>query len=64
MEDFKNSEFYKNLSEDIKAKLENCRSEEEAMDILKDRLIEVPDDILDKAAGGAWWPCSGRFDCF
>ena len=54
MSDFKDSEFYKGLPDDVKEKLENCQSEEEAMDVLKQNMIEVPDEVLDEAAGGGW----------
>jgi len=54
MSDFRDSEFYKKLPEDIKEKLEKCQSEEEAMDVLKSNMIEVPDGVLDEVAGGGW----------
>ncbi len=51
-----NNEFFKKLPEDVKEKLKNCKSEEEAMDILKDNMIEIPPEELKKVSGGAYSP--------
>jgi hypothetical protein len=48
-----NNDFYKSLPEEVKEKLKGCKSEEEAMDILKENMIEIPEDVLKKVAGGA-----------
>ena len=50
-----NNEFFKKLPEDVKEKLKNCKSEEEAMDILKDNMIEIPEEELKKVSGGLCW---------
>ncbi len=50
-----NNEFFKKLPEDVKEKLKNCKSEEEAMDILKDNMIEIPEEELKKVSGGWCW---------
>ena len=50
-----NNEFFKKLPEDVKEKLKNCKSEEEAMDILKDNMIEIPPEELKKVSGGLCW---------
>lgn len=59
----KNSEFFKNLPAEVQQKLENCKSEEEAMDILKDNMIEIPEDELKKVAGGVNWLCEADLNC-
>ena len=60
MEDFKNSEFYKGLPENVKEQLDKCETEEEAMDVLKHNMIETPDEALDDVAGGTCW---GKYKC-
>jgi hypothetical protein len=50
-----NSEFFKSLPEDVKEKLKKCKSEEEAMDVLKDNMVEIPPEELKKVAGGDCW---------
>lgn len=47
-----NSDFFKSLPGDVKEKLKNCKSEEEAMDILKENMIEIPADELKNVSGG------------
>ena len=51
-ENFENNEFFQQLPEETKEKLRNCKTEEEAMDILKGDMIPIPDDVLDEVAGG------------
>ena len=56
-----NNEFFKSLPEEVKKKLKNCKSEEEAMDILRDNMIEIPAGELKKISGGINWdPCDNR----
>ena len=62
-ENLTNSEFYKKLPEDVKEKLKGCKSEEEAMDVLKDNMIEIPEDELKKVAGGINWLCEQDLNC-
>ena len=52
-ENFENNEFFRQLPEETKEKIRNCKSEEEAMDILKEEMIPIPDNALDDVAGGA-----------
>ena len=47
-----NSDFFKSLPEDVKKRLKNCKSEEEAMDILKENMIEIPAGELKNVSGG------------
>ena len=54
---FGNNKFFQQLPEETKEKLRNCKTEEEAMDILKDDMIPIPDDALDSVAGGLDWGC-------
>ena len=49
---FENNEFFRQLPEETKEKLRNCKTEEEAMDVLKGDMIPIPDDALDAVAGG------------
>ncbi len=52
-----NNEFFKSLPEEVKEKLKNCKSEEEAMDILKENMIEIPAGELKKISGGGMYGC-------
>ena len=52
-----NNEFFKSLPEEVKEKLKNCKSEEEAMDILKDNMIEIPAGELKNISGGGMYGC-------
>ena len=54
------NDFFKSLPEDVKEKLKNCKSEEEAMDILMDNTIEIPEEELKNVSGGSNW---SRDDC-
>ena len=58
---YENNEFFQQLPEETKEKLRNCKSEEEAMDILKKDMIPVPDDALDAVAGGGCYSDCGEF---
>ncbi len=40
-----------------------AKSEEEAMDILKDNMIEIPEDELKKVASGINWICPEDLNC-
>ena len=50
-------EFYDGLSEDVKAKLKACRSEEEMMKVLDEEKIELDPELLDGVSGGENRPC-------
>ena len=60
-------EFYESLSEDVKAKLKACRSEEEMMKVLEDEKIELAPELLDGVSGGNKYtkemPCSQLVKC-
>ena len=46
-------EFYNSLSEDVKAKLKNCKSEEEMMKVLDEEKVELDPELLDEISGGS-----------
>ena len=46
-------ELYNNQSEEVKAKLKACKSEEEMMQVLDEEGIMLDPEILDKISGGA-----------
>ena len=59
-----NNDFFKSLPEDVKEKLKSCKSEEEAMDILKENMIEIPAEELKNVSGGIyWWDPSDNRNC-
>ena len=45
-------EFYNAQSEDVKAKLKACDSEEEMMKVLEEEQIELDPEILSEVSGG------------
>ena len=45
-------EFYKGLSEDVKAKIKACKSEAEMMGVLDAEKIELDPAVLDEVSGG------------
>ena len=53
-------EFYESLSEDVKARLKACKSEEEMMSVLDEEKIELDPGILDEVSGGKLI-CNGLF---
>ena len=55
--DLENNEYFKQLPEETKEKLRNCKSEEEAMEILREEMIPIPDELLDDVAGGESYYC-------
>lgn len=57
-QNFENNEFFQQLPEETKEKLRKCKSEEEAMDVLKGDMIPIPDDVLESVAGGVDYWCS------
>ena len=61
---FEDNEFFQQLPEETKEKLRHCKSEEEAMEVLKDDMIAIPDEVLDSIAGGEYglYVCSA-FEC-
>ena len=59
-QNFENNEFFQQLPEETKEKLRNCKSEEEAIDVLKGDMIPIPDDVLDEVAGGDDYVCMDK----
>ena len=55
-------EFYNTLSEDMKARIKACKSEEEMMRVLADEQIELDPDLLENVSGGAPVISPGRKD--
>ena len=51
-------EFYNSLSEDIKAKLRECKTDEEMLKVLSDNKIKLDDELLMGVAGGGPHHCS------
>ena len=57
---FENNEFYRQLPDEVKEKIKGCKTEEEAMDILKQDMIPIPDETMEAMAGGICWDnCDG-----
>ena len=50
-------EFYDSLSEDVKAKIKACKSEEEMMSVLDAEKVELDPDLLDEVSGGCGSLC-------
>jgi hypothetical protein len=57
---FENNEFYRQLPDEVKEKIRCCKTEEEAMDILKHDMIPLPEDTLEAIAGGGFWDECGN----
>ena len=51
-------EFYNSLSEDIKAKLKECKTDEEMLKVLSDNKIKLDDELLMGVSGGGKHHCS------
>ena len=45
-------EFYNSLSEDVKARLKACKTEEEMLKVLQDEKIELDPELLESVSGG------------
>ena len=45
-------EFYNTLSDDVKAKIKACKTEEEMLRVLGEEGIDLGDDQLDSLSGG------------
>ena len=59
-ETFENNESYRQLPDEVKEKIRGCKTEEEAMDILKHDMIPLPEDTLEAIAGGGFWDECGN----
>ena len=62
-ESITDNDFFKKLPKEVQEKLKTCKSEEEAMEILKDNMIEIPPDELKKVSGGINWLCATDLNC-
>ena len=54
----KYKEFYESLSDDLKAKVANCKTGEELVALAEKEGIELTDEQLDAISGGGGWLCS------
>ncbi len=45
-------EFYNSLSEDVKARIKACKSEEEMLKVLREESIELDPELLETVSGG------------
>ena len=51
----KNEELYNSLSEEVKKKLAECKTQEEIRKVLAEAGVEpLDDELLDEVAGGVW----------
>ena len=53
----KYQEMYEKLSEEMKAKAANCKTDDELVTLAKSEGIELTDDQLDAISGGSFWTC-------
>ena len=49
-------EFYNSQSEDVKARLRACKSEEEMLKVLEEENIELDPEVLEEVGGGHFHP--------
>ena len=56
-------EFYSSLSDDLKAKIKACTSQDEMMDALKAANIELDAALLEDVSGGKLCPFHGTPKC-
>ena len=58
----KYQEMYDSLSDDLKAKVANCKTADELMTLAKSEGIELTDEQLDAISGGdSFWSCDGYY---
>ena len=57
---FVEASYMETMEKETKEKLRNCKTEEEAMDVLKGDMIPIPDDVLDEVAGGDDYVCMDK----
>ena len=62
-ESITSNEFFNKLPKEVQERLKTCKSEEEAMEVLKDSMIEIPPDELKKVSGGINWLCEQDLNC-
>ena len=53
----KYKEMYDSLSDDLKAKVANCKTADELTNLVKSEGIELTDEQLDAISGGVEWFC-------
>ena len=59
----KYQEMYDKLSDDLKAKVANCKTADELMEFAKSEGIELTDEQLDAISGGDHWEgCTHDYD--
>ena len=58
----KYKEMYNSLSDEMKAKVANCKTAEELMELAKSEGIELTDEQLDAISGGFRWTCDYSCD--
>ena len=51
---------FDDLSPELKEKAKACKSAEELLALAKEEGMEIPQDALDKIAGGIDWGCTER----
>ena len=51
----KYKELYESLSDDLKAKVANCKTADELMELAKSEGLELTDEQLDAISGGYDW---------
>ena len=54
-------EFYNSQSEDVKARLRACKSEEEMLKVLDEENIELDPEVLEEVSGGHLHPGETEF---
>ena len=57
----KYKEMFDGLSDEMKAKVTECKTSEELMNLAKTEGIELSDEQLDAISGGIEWICSDDF---
>ena len=50
-------EFYNSLSDELKAKIRTCKSEDEMLKTLEDAGVELDPELLEGVSGGTVSPC-------
>ena len=49
---FENTAFFRQLPDEVKQKLKDCKTEKEAVDVLREEMMQIPDEIVETVAGG------------
>ena len=56
-------EFRELVTPELLEQAKQCETQEEAIELLKNSGIEIPDEALDSVAGGYWGGGGGGCDC-